>query len=38
MSGPAPSLKRRLAWFGGLWLAGVLTVTAVGGVIHLWLR
>lgn len=29
---------RRLAWFVGLWAAGVATVAAVGFVIRLWLR
>jgi hypothetical protein len=30
-----PRLASRLAWFVGLWLAGVLTVTAVGYAIKL---
>jgi hypothetical protein len=29
---------RQLLWFGGLWLGGVLTVTAVGLVIRLALK
>jgi hypothetical protein len=29
---------RRLLWFIGLWLAGVLSVTAIGLVIRLFLR
>lgn len=31
----APSTPRRLAWFVGLWLAGVLAVTLVGLAIKL---
>jgi hypothetical protein len=31
------SLGRRLAWFTALWLAGVLSVAAVGAVIRVWL-
>ena len=30
-------LGRRLLWFVGLWVAGVLAVTAVGFVIRLFL-
>ena len=33
---PGP-LHRRLAWFAGLWAAGVLTVAAVGWFIRIWL-
>ncbi|CAD7032268.1 protein of unknown function [Pseudorhizobium banfieldiae] len=33
----ASGTLRRLAWFVGLWLAGVLAVTVVGLVIKLWL-
>ncbi|QXE07338.1 DUF2474 domain-containing protein (plasmid) [Paraburkholderia sprentiae WSM5005] len=29
---------RRLAWFAGLWLAGVVAVAAVAGVLKLVLR
>ncbi len=29
---------RRLAWFVGLWAAGVAAVAAVGFLIRLWLR
>ncbi|MGF6612624.1 hypothetical protein OKW45_007612 [Paraburkholderia sp. WSM4175] len=29
---------RRLAWFAGLWLAGVVTVASVAGVLKLVLR
>lgn len=29
---------RKLAWFAGLWLAGVCTVGAVGLLIRAWLR
>ena len=29
---------RRLAWFAGLWAAGVLAVVAVGAVLRLWLH
>ncbi len=31
---PQPSLPRRLAWFIGLWLAGVAVVTTVGLIIR----
>jgi len=34
---PGYSLWRRLAWFVGLWAAGVATATIVGGVIRWWL-
>lgn len=30
-------MARRLAWFVGLWAAGVGTVAAVGWLIRLWL-
>ena len=30
----APRLTRRLAWFGGIWLASVLALAAVGGLIR----
>ena len=36
MAAPSSSW-RRLAWFGGLWLAGVLTVGAVSYLIRSWL-
>ncbi|MBB5448177.1 MULTISPECIES: DUF2474 domain-containing protein [unclassified Paraburkholderia] len=29
---------RRLAWFAGLWLAGVVTVASAAGVLKLVLR
>lgn len=32
-----PPLGRKLVWFVGLWLAGVVTVTLVGLVIKFWL-
>lgn len=32
-----PSIARRLAWFVGLWLAGVVTVGMVAMVIKVWL-
>lgn len=32
-----PTLWRRLLWFFGLWLGGVLTVGAVSMVIRTWL-
>lgn len=32
-----PRMAKRIAWFVGLWLAGVLAVSAVGMVIKLWL-
>lgn len=32
-----PPLGRKLIWFAGLWLAGVVTVTLVGLVIKFWL-
>jgi hypothetical protein len=32
-----PGMAKRIAWFVGLWLAGVLAVSAVGLVIKLWL-
>jgi hypothetical protein len=31
-------MARRLAWFAGLWLAGVVAVGAVSGLVHLWLN
>ncbi|MBR1137844.1 MULTISPECIES: DUF2474 domain-containing protein [Bradyrhizobium] len=34
---PAP-LAWRLAWFAGLWLAGVATVAAVAFVLRLWMK
>jgi len=38
-SGPAPrSWLRRIAWFIGLWLAGVTVVGALALLIRLWLR
>lgn len=33
----ASSTLRRVAWFAGLWIAGVLAVTAIGLVIRLFL-
>ncbi|UAJ09568.1 DUF2474 domain-containing protein [Polymorphobacter megasporae] len=38
MSAPESSTAKRLAWFVGLWVAGVATVAAVGLVIRLWLH
>jgi hypothetical protein len=35
---PSQSLWRQLAWFVGLWLAGVGAVGLVGLVIRAWLR
>ena len=32
-----PPLWKRLAWFVGLWLAGVLAVGAVGLTIRAWI-
>ena len=32
-----PSLRERLLWFAGLWVAGVLTVAAVAFIIKLML-
>jgi Protein of unknown function (DUF2474). len=32
-----PSIVRRLAWFVGLWFAGVVTVGLVAMVIKVWL-
>lgn len=29
--------RRRLAWFAGLWVAGVVTVGLVASVLRLWL-
>ena len=37
MAAPSPTAWRRLAWFVGLWLAGVLTVGAVSSLIRAWL-
>ena len=37
MATPSPAAWRRLAWFVGLWLAGVLTVGAVSSLIRAWL-
>ena len=31
-------LWKRLAWFVGLWAAGVAAVAAVGGVLRIWLQ
>jgi len=31
-------VARRLAWFAGLWAAGVLSVGAVAAVLRWWLR
>ena len=35
---PGSSTARRLLWFAGLWLAGVLAVSAVGLVIKFMLE
>lgn len=37
MSARLPPLWRRLLWFVGLWLGGVLTVGAVSLLIRTWL-
>ncbi len=34
---PGGPLPKRLAWFVGLWAAGVLTVTAVAYFIRWWI-
>jgi hypothetical protein len=34
---PEAPLPRRLAWFVGLWVAGVAVVGAVGLIIRTWL-
>ncbi|WP_284421505.1 MULTISPECIES: DUF2474 family protein [unclassified Bradyrhizobium] len=34
---PAP-LAKRLAWFAGLWLAGVATVATVAFLLRLWMK
>ncbi|CAH0341674.1 hypothetical protein RHI9324_03373 [Rhizobium sp. CECT 9324] len=31
------TMTSRLLWFVGLWAAGVLTITIVGGIIKVWL-
>jgi hypothetical protein len=36
-NGIARGWLRRLAWFVGLWAAGVATVMLVGGLIRWWL-
>jgi hypothetical protein len=39
MIDPAPGpLWKRLAWFAGLWICGVLVVGALAWVIRLWLK
>ena len=35
--GREPRLARRLAWFVGLWLAGVASLALVGWIIRTWL-
>ena len=30
-------MARKLAWFVGLWLAGVASVAALAGVLKLWI-
>ena len=37
MSTEAPPLWRRLAWFVGLWAAGVATICAVAYLIRFWI-
>ena len=32
-----PTLLRRIAWFVGLWAAGVLSVALVGAILRAWL-
>jgi hypothetical protein len=34
---PAP-LAKRLAWFAGLWLAGVASVGTVAFLLRLWMK
>ncbi|MDB5693547.1 MAG: hypothetical protein JWO81_2610 [Alphaproteobacteria bacterium] len=34
---PAPRLLRRLAWFAGLWAAGVASVGAIAALIRWWI-
>ncbi|HYE29384.1 MAG TPA: DUF2474 family protein [Allosphingosinicella sp.] len=34
---PEPPLHRRIAWFVGLWVAGVVAVAAVAGLIRMWI-
>jgi hypothetical protein len=31
-------MARRLAWFAGLWAAGVVSVGTVAGLLHWWLK
>jgi hypothetical protein len=38
MTQSAGSRVKRLAWFGGLWLAGVASVGLVSELIRLWLK
>jgi hypothetical protein len=35
--GADPPLWRKLAWFAGLWIAGVAAVGLVAGLIRYWL-
>ncbi|MBL8673623.1 MAG: DUF2474 family protein [Rhodospirillales bacterium] len=35
---PRPSTARRLAWFAGLWVAGVATLALIAALIRLALR
>ena len=30
-------LWKRLAWFAGLWLAGVVTLTLIAAILRFWL-
>ncbi|MFC5326966.1 DUF2474 family protein [Bradyrhizobium oligotrophicum] len=39
MPAPAPApLAKRLAWFAGLWLAGVATVGTTAFLLRLWMK
>jgi hypothetical protein len=37
MEAPSPVWKR-LAWMAGIWLASVIALALVAGIIRLWLR
>ena len=37
MAARPPQMWRRLLWFAGLWLGGVLTVGAISMLIRTWL-
>jgi hypothetical protein len=38
MTRPEGSLGKRLLWFAGLWLGGVIAVGLVSELIRLWLK